>query len=50
MSTTHTYSPHQSVASDQRVLGARDMFSLWFSLGIGLMVLQLGALLRPGWA
>jgi nucleobase:cation symporter-1, NCS1 family len=46
--TTHTYSPHQSVASDQRVLGARDMFSLWFSLGIGLMVLQLGALLAPG--
>ena len=48
MITTHTYSPHQSVASDQRVLGARDMFSLWFSLGIGLMVLQLGALLAPG--
>ena len=32
----------------QRVFGARDMFSLWFSLGIGLMVLQLGALLAPG--
>ncbi|HRL92013.1 MAG: putative hydroxymethylpyrimidine transporter CytX [Polaromonas sp.] len=42
------YSPHQAVSMSQRVFGARDMFSLWFSLGIGLMVLQLGALLAPG--
>jgi NCS1 family nucleobase:cation symporter-1 len=42
------YSPHQSIASEHRVFGGRDMFSLWFSLGIGLMVLQLGALLAPG--
>ncbi len=32
----------------QRAFGARDLFSLWFSLGIGLMVLQTGALLAPG--
>ncbi len=30
------------------MFGARDLFSLWFSLGVGLMVLQLGALLAPG--
>lgn len=42
------YSPHLPVSIGQRVFGARDMFSLWFSLGIGLMVLQLGALLAPG--
>jgi NCS1 family nucleobase:cation symporter-1 len=30
------------------VFGGRDLFSLWFSLGVGLMVLQLGALLAPG--
>lgn len=30
------------------MFGGRDLFSLWFSLGVGLMVLQLGALLAPG--
>ncbi|MCQ4311282.1 putative hydroxymethylpyrimidine transporter CytX [Pseudomonas stutzeri] len=48
MNTPGRYSPHQSVALEHRVFGGRDMFSLWFSLGIGLMVLQLGALLAPG--
>ena len=43
-----TYSPGVAVPADKRVLGARDLFSLWFSLGIGLMVLQLGGLLAPG--
>ena len=43
-----TYSPGVAVPAAQRVLGARDLFSLWFSLGIGLMVLQLGGLLAPG--
>jgi len=42
------YSPHQRIASEHRVFGGRDLFSLWFSLGVGLMVLQLGALLAPG--
>ncbi|KAA6172312.1 hypothetical protein F3K50_15750 [Pseudomonas marginalis] len=40
-----TYCPDIAVPIDQRVFGARDLFSLWFSLGIGLMVLQTGALL-----
>jgi nucleobase:cation symporter-1, NCS1 family len=43
-----TYSPDIAVPADKRVFGARDLFSLWFSLGIGLMVLQTGALLAPG--
>ncbi|MNZ66849.1 cytosine permease [compost metagenome] len=43
-----SYSPTIPVATAQRVLGLRDMFSLWFSLGLGLMVLQTGALLAPG--
>ncbi|WP_437882471.1 putative hydroxymethylpyrimidine transporter CytX [Pseudomonas sp. LRF_L74] len=43
-----TYSPSAAVPADKRVLGARDFASLWFSLGVGLMVLQLGALLAPG--
>lgn len=47
-SPTSTYSPDLAVPADKRVFGARDLFSLWFSLGIGLMVLQTGALLAPG--
>ena len=43
-----SYSPTSTVSAEQRVLGARDLFSLWFSLGIGLMVLQLGGILAPG--
>jgi NCS1 family nucleobase:cation symporter-1 len=43
-----TYSPDIAVPIDKRVFGGRDLFSLWFSLGIGLMVLQTGALLAPG--
>lgn len=48
MNTPSHYSPDVAVPSSQRVFGARDLFSLWFSLGIGLMVLQTGALLAPG--
>ena len=48
MNVTGLYSPDSAVPADQRVFGARDLFSLWFSLGIGLMVLQTGALLAPG--
>ncbi|MBD8624160.1 putative hydroxymethylpyrimidine transporter CytX [Pseudomonas sp. CFBP 13727] len=43
-----SYSPDTAVSAAQRVLGGRDLFSLWFSLGVGLMVLQTGALLAPG--
>jgi putative hydroxymethylpyrimidine transporter CytX len=42
------YSPNIPVLQGKRVFGARDLASLWFSLGIGLMVLQLGAILAPG--
>jgi len=43
-----TYDPLTPVPDARRVFGARDAFSLWFSLGIGLLVLQAGALLVPG--
>lgn len=48
MTTPSHFSPDHPVPSSQRLFGARDLFSLWFSLGIGLMVLQVGALLAPG--
>jgi NCS1 family nucleobase:cation symporter-1 len=48
VNTPSTYSPDIPVPADKRVFGGRDLFSLWFSLGIGLMVLQTGALLAPG--
>lgn len=44
---TPSYEPLQPVAPERRVFTARDMFALWFSLGIGLLVLQAGALLTP---
>lgn len=43
-----TYDPLTPVPQDRRVFGALDAFSLWFSLGIGLLVLQAGAFLVPG--
>jgi NCS1 family nucleobase:cation symporter-1 len=46
--SSSTYSPDIPVPAAKRVFGGRDLFSLWFSLGIGLMVLQTGALLAPG--
>ena len=48
MNTPISYSPDAPVPTTHRVFGARDLFSLWFSLGVGLMVLQTGALLAPG--
>lgn len=45
---TPTYDPLRPVAPERRVFSARDLFALWFSLGIGLLVLQAGALLTPG--
>ena len=35
------------VASDQRVFRWHDHASLWFSLGVGLLVMQVGAYLMP---
>jgi nucleobase:cation symporter-1, NCS1 family len=37
----------QSIPADQRVFGFRDHASLWFSLGVGLLVMQVGAYLIP---
>ncbi len=42
------YDPLTPVPAERRVFGTRDAFSLWFSLGIGLLVLQAGAFLVPG--
>ena len=38
----------QPVAPDQRVFGWDAHASLWFSLGVGLLVMQVGAYLLPG--
>lgn len=46
--TTANYSPNLAVPLTERAFGARDLLALWFSLGMGLMVLQAGALLAPG--
>jgi len=48
MKDNSIYSPQASVPEKSRVLGWSDLFSLWFSLGMGLMVLQAGAILAPG--
>ncbi len=44
----NSYDPLIPVPAERRVFGAFEAFSLWFSLGIGLLVLQAGALLVPG--
>src|SRR6188768_509740 len=44
----NTYDPLVPVPQAGRVFGGLDAFSLWFSLGIGLLVLQAGAFLVPG--
>jgi NCS1 family nucleobase:cation symporter-1 len=46
--TTDSYDPLTATPAGHRVFGAGDAFSLWFSLGIGLLVLQAGAFLVPG--
>lgn len=43
-----SYDPLTPVPDARRVFRAQDAFSLWFSLGIGLLVLQAGAFLVPG--
>src|ERR1700754_4370279 len=43
-----SYDPLTPVPPERRAFGAFDAFSLWFSLGIGLLVLQAGAFLVPG--
>jgi NCS1 family nucleobase:cation symporter-1 len=48
MTEPDSYDPLTPVPAERRVFGALDAFSLWFSLGIGLLVLQAGAFLVPG--
>src|SRR3954453_13256479 len=43
-----SHDPLTPVPPERRALGGLDAFSLWFSLGIGLLVLQAGAFLIPG--
>ena len=42
------YDPLTPAPADKRTLTGRDAFALWFSLGIGLLVLQGGSYLVPG--
>ena len=48
ISNQDAYDPLVPVPVEKRSLSFRDSFSLWFSLGIGLLVLQAGAYLVPG--
>jgi nucleobase:cation symporter-1, NCS1 family len=43
-----TYAPNVPVPDARRQFRTGDAFALWFSLGIGLLVAQAGALLVPG--
>lgn len=43
-----TYAPLVPVPAARRAFRTIDAFALWFSLGIGLLVAQAGALLVPG--
>jgi NCS1 family nucleobase:cation symporter-1 len=43
-----TYAPLTPVPEARRAFRTGDAFALWFSLGIGLLVAQAGALLVPG--
>ncbi|SHK56613.1 putative hydroxymethylpyrimidine transporter CytX [Paraburkholderia terricola] len=43
-----TYAPLMPVPDARRAFRTGDAFALWFSLGIGLLVAQAGALLVPG--
>ena len=54
MAMTHTAAPAapinhalQTVAEHERVFAWHNQAALWFSLGVGLLVLQMGALLAP---
>ncbi|RQH09796.1 putative hydroxymethylpyrimidine transporter CytX [Paraburkholderia dinghuensis] len=46
--TGSTYAPLMPVPDARRQFRTGDAFALWFSLGIGLLVAQAGALLVPG--
>jgi len=47
---THTDTAHGAalpIGADARVFGFFDHAALWFSLGVGLLVMQVGSLLMP---
>lgn len=41
------HSALRPIAAHERVFGAFDLAALWFSLGVGLLVMQVGAYLTP---
>ena len=46
-SSSPSYASHTPVDRAARVFGLRDHAALWFSLGVGLLVMQVGAYLVP---
>lgn len=44
--SAHNSAP--SIPANERVFGFKDQTALWFSLGVGLLVMQVGAYLMPG--
>ena len=42
------HTSHAAVPAQERVFSFGDSLALWFSLGVGLLVMQVGAYLRPG--
>ena len=48
MADIHPYTLTAPIPAQERVFGFRDQAALWFSLGVGLLVMQTGATLMPG--
>lgn len=46
-SSPQSYASRTPVERSARVFGLRDHVALWFSLGVGLLVMQVGAFLMP---
>ena len=45
-----TFPSSTPISTNDRVFGFKDQAALWFSLGVGLLVMQAGAGLMPGLA
>jgi len=48
MADAHPSTFTAAIPAKERVFGFRDQAALWFSLGVGLLVMQTGASLMPG--
>jgi hypothetical protein len=48
MADAHSSTFTAAITATERVFGFRDQAALWFSLGVGLLVMQTGASLMPG--